>query len=1010
MGLLTNPNTDDSNKISLLLHKYTGRIGIVSYIGGIVWFVFLANYQYNLGTYFSENALLPGLVVENFYDGHKAESYFQGLNSKEERNGHLIPEDFVEAFQNIGLQEIEEQNFTLYDPITKVPTRGTNVFAILRAKRSAGTESVIFNVPYFPGNSKWRKNTPAVALIVALAEYFSNQVYWAKDIVFLVAESHMGSLAWVKGHQEIRDSNKYLQFERVRNKAGNIQAAVNFVLESSKVCSLSTKFHGINGQLPNLDVVNLINKFVVTEYEKRANWEADFWKLVNYMKTQATGTTSGSHGYFLKYGIESVTLYGSKGGKTCRNVYSFGDIGRYIEATFRSLNNLLERLHQSFFFYLKTTPNRFISIGLYFPPLALIVFPILLKAASIWLTQNNLEITKALFIIIAVHTLAIGSRWALSNLDVFIPRTSDMQNETLKLIVLASEAFQFMGLLIDPNADNNKEFAKKLRKNSGPLSALCYVAGIIWLILLCDSENNKANTSLTDTALMPGLVKRNFQDGQKAQDYLQQLSSKESPKSHLRPAEFSAAFLKAGFQDIEEQNFTFYNPITKVPSFGTNVIGILRGRRSAGAESIVFNVPYFRTNPKGKRNTAAVALMMALAEYFSDQVYWAKDIIFLVADGHLGSSAFVKGHHEIQEKNKYLEVEKIRKKAGHVQTAVNFVMESKKICSLSAKFHGVNGQIPNLDMVNLVNKFVLEKENNVKNWEADFWKFADFIKIQATGSPTDSHGFFLQYGIQSVTMYGQKGEGCKQGYTYQTMGKYLEGIFRSLNGIVERLHQSFFFWFLTNPSRAITISLYFPPLALLLAPILLKPATIWLVEDNLELRNSLFITFTLYSIAIANRWILSNLDLLLPDISLMTNDELNIIFCSLSALQLLITLFLVRRSSPSQSLLNGLYCISTLQVATSLYCFALFNPSFVIIVGLCGSPIFSFWFFFEPVKRSAVFYVVMSVLVCTASYFYGSMSSVVAKYFYESEMYGNLDFDFVTLSLLPSLFILVSIL
>lgn len=96
----------------------------------------------------------------------------------------------------------------------------------------------------------------------------ADQVYWAKDIVFLIAEAHLGSLAWVKGHQEITDdwSSNIFQFERVHTKAGNIQASVNFIMEGRDVCSLQTKFHGINGQLPNLDLVNLLNKFIVLDH------------------------------------------------------------------------------------------------------------------------------------------------------------------------------------------------------------------------------------------------------------------------------------------------------------------------------------------------------------------------------------------------------------------------------------------------------------------------------------------------------------------------------------------------------------------------------------------------------------------------------------------------------------------------------------------------------------------------------------------------------------------------
>lgn len=86
--------------------------------------------------------------------------------------------------------------------------------------------------------------------------------------MFLIAEAHLGSLAWVKGHQEITEdwSSSIFKFERVHTKAGNIQAAVNFVMEGRDVCSLQAKFHGINGQLPNLDLVNLLNKFIVLDH------------------------------------------------------------------------------------------------------------------------------------------------------------------------------------------------------------------------------------------------------------------------------------------------------------------------------------------------------------------------------------------------------------------------------------------------------------------------------------------------------------------------------------------------------------------------------------------------------------------------------------------------------------------------------------------------------------------------------------------------------------------------
>ena len=52
---------------------------------------------------------------------------------------------------------------------------------------------------------------------------------------------------------------------------------------------------------------------------------------------------------------------------------------RVVEGIFRSLNNLLERFHQSFFFYLLPATDRYVSIGLYMPPFGLLALPVVIK-------------------------------------------------------------------------------------------------------------------------------------------------------------------------------------------------------------------------------------------------------------------------------------------------------------------------------------------------------------------------------------------------------------------------------------------------------------------------------------------------------------------------------------------------------------------------------------------------------------------------------------------------------
>jgi glycosylphosphatidylinositol transamidase len=70
---------------------------------------------------------------------------------------------------------------------------------------------------------------------------------------------------------------------------------------------------------------------------------------------QATGMPSGNHGHFHKFGIEAVTIEGVLRKRSSNRALPVSDtMGRIIEGVFRSLNNLLERFHQSFFFYLVT--------------------------------------------------------------------------------------------------------------------------------------------------------------------------------------------------------------------------------------------------------------------------------------------------------------------------------------------------------------------------------------------------------------------------------------------------------------------------------------------------------------------------------------------------------------------------------------------------------------------------------------------------------------------------------
>lgn len=73
------------------------------------------------------------------------------------------------------------------------------------------------------------------------------------------------------------------------------------------------------------------------------------------------------------------------------NKFPFVSNYRLVEGVIRSVNNLLEKFHQSFFLYLLTSPNRFVSVGVYMIAFALLISPLPLVAASLFINAGKLD-------------------------------------------------------------------------------------------------------------------------------------------------------------------------------------------------------------------------------------------------------------------------------------------------------------------------------------------------------------------------------------------------------------------------------------------------------------------------------------------------------------------------------------------------------------------------------------------------------------------------------------------
>lgn len=401
MGVLM--NTSQNSKVVLFVQKHCNLICTLAYVAGLIAFAVLASDECNNKTYFSENALLPGLVNRRFDLGRFAKDALENL--KEEANSHAsLPLPWLLGqFRQLGL-DVYRHNFSLHYPLGSKPTHhGENVFAILRAPRGAGTEAVVLSSPYRMEDSLHGSTLPGIALMVALAKYFRAQGSWAKDVIFLITEHELvGFQAWLDAYHDVHTAPGVIDPGMLQARSGPIQAAINLELHSSHIKRLDLKLVGLNGQLPNLDLFNLVTELCLREsvhttfhgqvspYDLSPfeDWVQSFKTMTAMMAAQATGQPNGGHGLFHRYAIQALTLEGHADGVASVSV-GFNDVGRVLEGVFSSLNNLLERFHQSFFFYLLPSTRRYISIGLYSPAFALIGLPALLKAGELFLSLSG---------------------------------------------------------------------------------------------------------------------------------------------------------------------------------------------------------------------------------------------------------------------------------------------------------------------------------------------------------------------------------------------------------------------------------------------------------------------------------------------------------------------------------------------------------------------------------------------------------------------------------------------
>ncbi|XP_010555156.1 PREDICTED: glycosylphosphatidylinositol anchor attachment 1 protein [Tarenaya hassleriana] len=429
-------------RLGMFLISHSPVFSVICSVAGILVLFLLPVLAKN--TYISENALMPGsahsmLSNQDVLDGSEFVMNIKDLRLKRVEAQVLIGE----YMSNLGAQVYHHKFFPEMNRFHSLmnssssSSYGINSAGIIRAPRGDGKECIVLVTPYDHTNDGNDDEVFSLGIAYTVFSLLSRVTWLAKDIVWLVADSRYGDYrsvdAWLSEYYA-PSFNTSDNFIRAGTMAAALVLKVNGRGEVSQD-TISIYAEAANGQMPNLDIINVVNYLGVhrqgfsVKVEKVASLLSSGWlkivgetfeaagkmaktlnpdwnfgisaadyvegsaTLASSLYYQALGVPTGPHGAFRNYQVDAVTLKFTSRfppkTKLRKQQELFLRGARVIEGTIRSVNNLLEKFHQSFFLYLLTSPSKFVSVGVYMIAFALLIAPLPMVAASLYMDASS---------------------------------------------------------------------------------------------------------------------------------------------------------------------------------------------------------------------------------------------------------------------------------------------------------------------------------------------------------------------------------------------------------------------------------------------------------------------------------------------------------------------------------------------------------------------------------------------------------------------------------------------
>uniref|UniRef100_A0A0R3RU99 Glycosylphosphatidylinositol anchor attachment 1 protein n=1 Tax=Elaeophora elaphi TaxID=1147741 RepID=A0A0R3RU99_9BILA len=418
MRLLSQPIGKPPIFVEKVVSKWW-KVCILSELLAVIYICVIIKPEYNERTKVSENALLPALVTERFNYYHQISIFLKELRAERDipnyiekqllahgimtqtmRFAVIVPGFVLETVFSADLSFLHNQS-------------GANVVGVVRASRSSSTEAMIVAV------SMTKTDLEALAVVLALAVYCREQIYWARDIQFVfVDKSLVGLTAYLAQYHDHHHS--FLQSDKLHFHSGAVVGAFAVKAEGPVFDTMNIEHNMINGLLPNLDLINLMaklaDKFSLIPEVFHHGYQKSWWDIAETtskaMLSQAFNEKEGLHSIFGPYGIQAVTIHVKS---VMEGHASLTDLGRICEGALRSLNNILEKFHQSYFLYVMTDMRHFLSVAYYMPALGLILFPLLILALRDWFSLEEFSFPNSF---ILLHVVGIMQYCIIRNVAV----------------------------------------------------------------------------------------------------------------------------------------------------------------------------------------------------------------------------------------------------------------------------------------------------------------------------------------------------------------------------------------------------------------------------------------------------------------------------------------------------------------------------------------------------------------------------------------------------------------